>query len=157
MHSYSPFLWFNDNAEAAAEFYVSTFPTAKITLIQRYPAGGMQAEGKVLTIGLELGGVVYTLLNGGPHYQLNPAFSILVQCETQDEVDSLWDILSDGGSAMQCGWITDKFGVTWQIVPKALFRLMSLPDREAAQRVMNAMMKMIKISQPELERAAAGE
>ncbi len=156
MLSYTPFLWFNNNAEEAAEFYTRTFPDTKVTSVQRYGSWNEENAGAVMTMGLEIGGVGYTLLNGGPMYALTPAFSILVQCDNQEEVDRLWDALSAEGTAMQCGWITDKYGVTWQIVPKALFQLMSQPDREASQRVLDAMMQMVKISVPELEKASAG-
>ncbi len=156
MSSITPFLWFDTQAEEAANYYCSIFKDASITEVHRYNDAGPMPAGTVMTLVIHMGGVRYTFLNGGPNYKLNPAFSLAVICEDQAEVDELWAKLSDGGSAMQCGWLTDKFGLTWQIVPKDFFRLTSLPDRAAASRVMSAMMKMVKIELSELEAAAAG-
>jgi len=150
----TPFLWFEDQAEQAAEFYVSLFPNSRIT--GRYGDAGRDQPGRPLTISFELDGAAFTALNGGPYYKLNGAFSMSVDCADQAEVDRLWDaLLADGGQAIQCGWLTDRFGLTWQIVPSALPRLLADPDRAKAQRVMDAMMPMIKLDVAGLEAAAA--
>ncbi len=148
-----PFLWFDDNAEEAARFYEAVIPDTSITNIQYYDKVN---GGKVMTVQVKIGDTTYTLLNGGPHYALTPAFSLLVNCESQQQIDEIWDKLSDGGKPMQCGWISDKFGLTWQIVPKELFSLMNLEDRDVAQKVMSAMFEMVKIDLPTLQ-AIAGE
>ncbi len=153
----TPFLWFDTQAEAAANFYVSLFADAKIVDVARWGAGSPYPEGSVMSATLDLAGQQYILFNGGPHYQLNESFSLFVSCEDQAEVDHLWNALvADDGAPIQCGWLKDRFGVTWQIVPKALVRLLGDKDRTKAGRVMQAMMEMIKIDIAELERAAAG-
>ena len=156
MSSIMPFLWFNDNAEEAANFYLSIFDDAEITSIHRTGGAGQGEDAKVMTLTIKIKGQSYTFLNGGTYYILNPAFSLLVTCENQEEADAMWDKFSEGATPLQCGWITDRFGLTWQIVPKQLFELMSLPDPAAAQRVMDAMMPMVKINIAELEAAAKG-
>jgi len=151
------FLWLDTQAEAAANFYVSLFADAKIVDVARWGAGSPYPEGSVMSATLDLAGQQYILFNGGPHYQLNESFSLFVSCEDQAEVDHFWNALvADGGAPIQCGWLKDRFGVTWQIVPKALMRLLGDKDRAKAGRVMRAMMEMVKLDVAELERAAAG-
>jgi predicted 3-demethylubiquinone-9 3-methyltransferase (glyoxalase superfamily) len=145
----TPFLWFNDQAERAVRFYVSLFRGSKVT---RVSPG---ADGRVLTVAFELAGQPFVALNGGPHFALTPAFSVLVSCRTQREVDRLWETLSRGGEKSRCGWLIDRFGLSWQIVPTRLMELLADRDRERAERVMAAMLKMRKIVVADLERAAA--
>lgn len=153
----TPFLWFEKDAEAAANFYVSLIAGAKIVDVARWGAGSPYPEGSVMSVTVDLAGQQYILFNGGPHYQLNESFSLFVNCEDQAEVDHFWNALvADGGAPIQCGWLKDKFGVTWQIVPKALMRLLGDKDRAKASRVMQAMMEMVKLDVAALERAAAG-
>lgn len=154
MQKITPFLWFNDNAEEAINFYTSIFKNARITSINRLPEGTPGPAGKVLTAAFELEGQEFMALNGGPEYKFNEAISFYVNCETQQEVDYYWDKLSAGSNDTgQCGWIKDKFGVSWQIVPTALGQLMSDPNPKKAQSVMQAMLKMKKIDIAELKRA----
>jgi predicted 3-demethylubiquinone-9 3-methyltransferase (glyoxalase superfamily) len=153
----TPCLWFESNALDAAEFYTSVFPDSEIVKVHRstadYPGG---KKGAVLLVDFSLGGQRYQALNGGPHDTFNDAISLSVNCEDQAEVDRLWTALTaGGGKPVQCGWLKDKFGLSWQIVPKRLPELMSDPDPEKAKRVMQAMMKMIKIDVAGLEAAAA--
>lgn len=153
----TPFLWLEKDAEVAANFYVSLFADSKIIDVARWGAGSPHPEGSVMSATLELVGQQYILFNGGPHFKLNESFSMFASCEDQAETDRLWDALTaDGGAPMQCGWLKDKFGVTWQIVPKALMRLLGDKDSAKAARVMQAMMEMVKLDVAELERAAAG-
>lgn len=153
----TPFLWLDTEAEAAANFYVSLFSDAKIVDVARWGAGSHYPEGSVMSATIELAGQQYILFNGGPHFQLNESFSLFVSCEDQAEVDHFWNALtSDGGAPSQCGWLKDRFGVTWQIVPKTLMRLLGDIDRAKAGRVMQSMMEMVKLDVAELERAAAG-
>lgn len=147
----TPFLWYEKDAEKAAEFYVSLIPESRITETQETPDGG------VFIISFELAGQPFTAINGGPHQTLNSAFSVAVTCDDQAEVDALWSALSEGGQEQQCGWLTDRFGLTWQIVPKAFFDLMQAGTPEQAQRVQAAMMKMVKFDIAALETAFAGE
>ena len=157
MHKITPFLWFDDQAEEAMNFYVSLFKNSRIGQVSRYGDGGRGEPGKVMTASFELDGQPFTALNGGPHFKFNEAVSFYVDCENQAEVDRLWDaLISDGGSPSQCGWLKDRYGVSWQIVPAALPRLLSDPDRERAGRAMQAMLKMIKLDVAALEAAAAG-
>jgi predicted 3-demethylubiquinone-9 3-methyltransferase (glyoxalase superfamily) len=144
----APFLWFNDNAEEAAEFYLSTFPNACKLDEVRSKGVGPWPEGKIATITIELEGQEIIFLNGGPAYQLNPAISFFVRCDTQAEIDSYWNKLLDGGKPNACGWLTDRFGLCWQIVPRNIGELISHP------KAMEAMMKMIKLDLPTLEAAA---
>ncbi|MDB5196342.1 MAG: 3-demethylubiquinone-9 3-methyltransferase [Flaviaesturariibacter sp.] len=147
-----PFLWFNGNVEEAMNFYVSVFKNGTITSMRR------SGDGSVFTGTLELEGQPLYLLNGGPMYPLTPAFSLFVNCEDQAEVDELWArLLEGGGREDRCGWLQDQFGLSWQIIPKALGRLLGDADPARAQRAMQAMMGMKKIDVAELERAAAGE
>ena len=145
MQKITPFLWFDDNAEEAVNFYVSLFADSKVNNITRYGEGGPGPEGQIMTASFELHGQEFMALNGGPHFTFSPAISFFVNCETQEEVDELWEKLLEGGEAQQCGWITDQFGVSWQIIPKALGELMGDPDPAKSQRAMTAMLQMVKI------------
>jgi predicted 3-demethylubiquinone-9 3-methyltransferase (glyoxalase superfamily) len=153
----TPFLWFNDNAEAAANFYISIFENSKITGIARYTEGSPGQPGAVMTVGFRLLGQDFTALNGGPIFKFTEAVSFVVHCETQKEIDYYWSKLSAGGEAVQCGWLKDKFGLSWQIVPNALIKLMDGKDPARSTRVMKAMLKMIKLDIAGLERAYRGE
>jgi predicted 3-demethylubiquinone-9 3-methyltransferase (glyoxalase superfamily) len=148
-------LWFDTEGEDAAKFYTSIFPGSKLGEITRYGSAGPRAEGTVMTVAFELQGQKFVALNGGPEFTFNEAISFQVFCEGQDEVDEYWEKLSEGGEQGPCGWLKDKFGVSWQVIPTALPELLGDPDREKSQRVMAAMMGMKKIQIDELERAAA--
>ena len=152
----TPFLWFDGHAEEAARLYVSLFKNSRIGAISRYGPGAPAPEGAVMTVAFELDGLPVTALNGGPVFKFTEAMSFSVSCEDQGEVDRLWTALTDGGQESQCGWLKDRFGFSWQIVPEALPRLLGDPDRARAGRAMQAMLKMRKIDIAELERAAAG-
>ena len=149
-------LWFDDNLEEAAEFYTSVFPNSKIGAVTRYGPAGPRREGMVMTVAFELDGRKFVALNGGPDFTFNEAISFQVFCESQDEVDHYWSKLSQGGdpAAQQCGWLKDRFGLSWQIAPKRLMELLSDPDRERSQRAMAAMLEMKKLDIAGLERAA---
>ncbi len=151
-----PFLWFDDRAEEAANFYVSVFKHSKVTGISRYGEDEPGTPGTVMTASFELEGLQFIALNGGPHFTFTPAISFFVNCVTQAEVDELWEKLSAGGETSQCGWLKDKFGVSWQIVPEALGELMSDPDDAKSDRVMQAMLRMTKIDIAGLQRAYDG-
>ena len=151
----TPCLWFDTEGEEAATFYTSVFPNSKITEIARYGSAGPRPEGTVMTVAFDLDGQPFLALNGGPQFTFSEAISFSVSCKDQDEVDAYWDALADGGEEGPCGWLKDRFGVSWQIVPAALPKLLSDPDKERAQRVMAAMLQMKKIEIDELERAAA--
>ena len=155
MQKITPFLWFDGNAEEAMNFYTSIFRNAKVGNISCYGEAGPGPAGSVLTASFELEGLQFTALNGGPHFKFNEAISFHVACESQDEVDYFWDRLGAGGQIQQCGWLKDKFGVSWQIVPTALPRLLGDPDRTKANRVMQAMLQMKKLDIAALNRAAA--
>ena len=157
MQKITPFLWFDGNAEEAMNFYTSTFKNSKITNIKRYGDAGPGPKGSVMTCTFQIEGQGFMALNGGPHFKFTPAISFFVNCETQAEVDDLWEKLLAGGEAMQCGWLKDKFGVSWQIIPKALGELLGDKDPQKSQRVLKAMMKMIKIDVEGLKRAHEGE
>ncbi|HET7441121.1 MAG TPA: VOC family protein [Terriglobales bacterium] len=146
MQKIRTFLWFNDQAEEAANFYISVFKNGKIL-------GAKRTNGKVLLVNFELHGQEFMALNGGPHFKFTEAISLYVDCETQQEVDELWEKLSDGGAPGRCGWLKDKYGLSWQIIPKALGQLMSDPDPQKSQAVMQAMLKMNKIVIKDLEQA----
>ena len=148
-------LWFDTEGEEAATFYTSVFPSSKITDVARYGAGGPRPEGTVMTVAFELEGQPFLALNGGPQYTFSEAISFVVSCDDQEEVDRYWETLSEGGEEGPCGWLKDRFGVSWQVVPEALPRLLADPDRERSQRVMAAMMQMKKIQIDELEQAAS--
>lgn len=159
MQQISPCLWFDDQAEAAVEFYTAIFENSKIINLTRYSEAGREFHGKppgtVMTVEFELNGQRFTALNGGPMFQFNEAISFQVDCRTQEEVDHYWERLSEGGEekAQQCGWLKDKFGVSWQIVPTVLTELLQDKDAEKSQRVMNAMLQMKKIDIATLMRA----
>ena len=156
MSRISPFLWYDSEAEAAAQLYVSIFPNSKITSVSRYGEAGPGKPGSAMTVGFELDGLPVTALNGGPHFKLTEAFSMSVDCADQTEVDRYWNaLIEDGGQPSRCGWLKDRFGLSWQIVPRALPRLLTDPDRAKAQRVMAAMLKMSKLDVAQLEAAAA--
>jgi predicted 3-demethylubiquinone-9 3-methyltransferase (glyoxalase superfamily) len=145
MQKISPFLWFDDDAEEAVKFYTSIFDGAKVTNTTRYAEGGPGPAGQVMTIAFELEGQEFTALNGGPLFPFTEAISLYVHCGDQDEVDRLWTQLTEGGEEGQCGWLKDRFGVSWQIVPDVLGEMLSDPDQERAQRVLQAMLQMSKI------------
>ena len=155
MQLISPFLWFDTESEEAAAFYTSVFPNSRIVEVARYGSAGPRTEGMVMTVVFELDGQQFTALNGGPDFTFSEAISFEVSCKDQEEVDSYWSKLGEGGEEGPCGWLKDRFGVSWQIVPTLLSELIADPDREKAQRVMAAMLKMRKIEIDELERAAA--
>ena len=156
MQKITPCLWFDTEGEEAAQLYTSIFPSSRIVEVTRYGSAGPRDEGTVMTVLFELDGQPFIALNGGPDFKPNEAISFSVDCESQEEVDSYWSKLSEGGEQGPCGWLKDRYGVSWQIVPKVLTQLISDPDQEKAQRVMAAMLKMGKIEIAELERAAAG-
>jgi predicted 3-demethylubiquinone-9 3-methyltransferase (glyoxalase superfamily) len=155
MQKITPCLWFDTEGEDAATFYTAIFPNSKIVEVARYGSAGPRAEGSVMTVAFELEGQSFIALNGGPNFTFNEAISLTVDCEDQEEVDRYWDALTDGGEPGPCGWLKDRYGVSWQIVPKILAELIADPDREKSQRVMAAMLQMGKIEIAELERAAA--
>ena len=150
----TPFLWFKDNAEEAMKFYTSIFKDSGIGDVSRYPEGGPMPAGTVMTGTFYLNGQEFYVLNGGPNFTFNEAISFFVKCETQGEIDDLWSKLSAGGKEQPCGWLKDKFGISWQIVPSILGQLLGDKDRQKASRVMKAMMTMKKIDISELKRAS---
>jgi predicted 3-demethylubiquinone-9 3-methyltransferase (glyoxalase superfamily) len=151
----TPFLWYDTQAEEAASFYVSVFKNSKVTRVTRYGDAGPGAKGTAMTVEFELDGQPFIALNGGPQFTFTEAVSFSVACRTQAEVDEYWDKLSAGGEPGPCGWLKDKYGVSWQINPTILGELLSDPDREKSKRVMQAMLKMKKIDIEALKRAAA--
>ena len=156
-HKITPFLWFDNNAEEATNFYTSIFKNSEILSISRYGEGAPGQAGTVMTVTFVLDGQPFIALNGGPHFKFNEAISFFVNCETQAEVDELWEKLTDGGEESQCGWLKDKFGVSWQIVPTALGELLGDPDPEKSKRVMEAMLQMHKIDIAKLKQAHQGQ
>ncbi|MFL5296727.1 MAG: VOC family protein [Phenylobacterium sp.] len=152
-----PFLWFDTEAEEAANFYVSIFPNSKVLSAQRYGPAGPGPEGSVMTIEFELDGVRITALNGGPMFKFSEAFSFVIDCDGQAEVDHYWDKLLEGGQPSQCGWLKDRFGFSWQVVPKQLFQTIGGPDAEGRKRAMEAMMQMGKLDVAKLEAAYRGQ
>jgi predicted 3-demethylubiquinone-9 3-methyltransferase (glyoxalase superfamily) len=158
----TPCLWFDDQAEEAVEFYTAIFSNSKIANISRYGEAGHEVHGKpagtVMAVAFELDGQAFTALNGGPMFKFNEAISFQVNCETQEEVDYYWEKLSKGGDekAQQCGWLRDKYGVSWQVVPRVLIEMINDSDYEKSQRAMAAMLQMKKIDIDELKRAYAG-
>jgi predicted 3-demethylubiquinone-9 3-methyltransferase (glyoxalase superfamily) len=153
MQKITTFLWFDDKAEEAMNFYVSIFKNSKVLSVRRYGAAGPGPKGSVMTATFRLDGQNFMALNGGPLFTFSPAISLYVNCETQDEVDDLWKKLSDGGKKERCGWLKDKFGLSWQIVPSALGEMLGDKDPERAKRVMQAMLQMDKIDINVLKRA----
>ena len=156
----TPFMWFDDNAEEAARFYTSIFKKSKIIDVTHYGESGAEASGRpkgtVMTVTFELEGQRFMALNGGPIFKFSPAISFLVNCETQKEVDDLWEKLSEEGEVEQCGWLKDKFGVSWQIVPSVLGEMMQDKDAEKSEKVMKALIQMKKIDILSLQKAYAG-
>ena len=161
MQKITPFLWFNDNAEEAVKFYTSVFKNSKIGKVARYDEAGEKASGRpagsVMTVEFQLEGQEFVALNGGPVFKFTEAISFVVNCETQEEVDYYWEKLSAGGKEVQCGWLKDKFGLSWQIVPTVLGELLSDKDAAKAQRAMEAMLKMVKLDIKKLKQAANGK
>jgi predicted 3-demethylubiquinone-9 3-methyltransferase (glyoxalase superfamily) len=150
----TPCLWFDTDGEAAANFYVSIFENSRILQVARYGSAGPRPEGMVMTVNFELAGQPFVALNGGPEFTFDEAISFQVNCDSQDEIDNFWAKLSDGGEEGPCGWLKDKFGVSWQIVPTILEELIADPDVERGQRAMKAMLGMKKLDIAELQRAA---
>lgn len=153
MQKITPFLWFNDNAEEAMNFYVSVFKDSKVMNVTRYGKGGPGPEGTVMSCTFQLEGQEFFALNGGPLFTFSPAISFFVNCVTQEEVDVLWEKLSEGGEKQRCAWLKDKFGITWQIVPTILGELLRDKDPAKSKRVMMAMMQMQKIDIKTLQEA----
>ncbi|MGW6377405.1 VOC family protein [Rhodococcus sp. NPDC055112] len=154
----NPSLWFDDQAEEAANYYVSIFKDSRILTIARYPAGAPGPEGSVMTVDFELNGQQFNAINGGPQFTFTEAVSLLVNCDSQEEVDEYWaKLTADGGQEVQCGWLKDKYGLSWQIVPPGFDEMMVTGDPEKAQRAMQAMLQMKKLDVNELRRAYDGE
>jgi predicted 3-demethylubiquinone-9 3-methyltransferase (glyoxalase superfamily) len=156
MSKFTTFLWFDNQAEQAASFYTSLFKDANLGEVSRYGKDNHGKEGGVMTVSFSVFDHEFVALNGGPVYQHTPATSFMIQCEDQAELDRYWDALCEGGETMQCGWVTDRFGITWQIVPKILFELMNNTDPQKSYRVTQAMLKMVKLDINELRRAYRG-
>ena len=156
MQKITPFLWFNGQAEEAMNFYVSIFKNSKVLHVSRYGDAGPGPKGTVMSATFQLEGQNFYALNGGPQFTFTPAISLFVNCETQPEVDELWNKLSEGGKAERCGWLKDKYGLSWQIIPSQLGKMLGDSDPVKAQRVMMAMLQMDKINIAGLERAYAG-
>ena len=157
MQKITPFLWFNDNAEAAVKFYTAIFKNSKIKRIARSPKVGPGPEGSVMTVEFTLNGQDLVALNGGPNFKFTEAISLVVNCETQAEVDRYWKKLSTGGKKVACGWLKDKYGLFWQITPTMLTKLIADKDSDKVNRVMAAMMKMVKLDIKKLKAAARGK
>lgn len=153
MQKITPFLWFDNNAEEAADFYTSIFKNSKVLTTRRYPEGAPRPAGSVMSVDFELEGQLFIALNGGPQFTFSPAISFFVDCHSQQEIDDLWDKLAAGGQTQGCGWVQDKFGVSWQIVPTRLGELLQSNDAEKTQRTMAAMFGMGKLDIAELEQA----
>jgi predicted 3-demethylubiquinone-9 3-methyltransferase (glyoxalase superfamily) len=157
MQKITPFLWFDDNAEEAAKFYISIFRNSRILNVARYGEAGAEATGRpkgsVMTVAFQLEGQEFVALNGGPVFSFTPAISFVVNCVAQEELDELWEKISEGGEIQECGWLKDKYGVSWQIVPSVLGELMSDPDPVKSQRVMQAMLQMKKLDIAGLKKA----
>ncbi len=156
MRKITPFLWFDDKAEEAMNFYVSIFKNSKVVSVTRYGDMGPGPKGTVMSAVFELDGQPFFALNGGPHYTFTPAISFFVSCETQEEVDDLWEKLSSGGRKDRCGWLSDRFGLSWQIVPAVLAPMLGDQEPQKAQRVMQAMLEMTKLDIQGLRRAYDG-
>src|SRR5438132_13395652 len=156
MQKITPFLWLNDKAEEAMKFYVSIFKNSSVGTVTRYGDAGPGPKGSVMTANFRLDGQEFTALNGGPQYTFTPAISFVVHCETQPELDEYWNKLVDGGKPVQCGWLVDKFGVSWQVVPAILPKLLQDADPERAKRVMQALMQMVKLDTARLQQAYDG-
>jgi two-component system sensor histidine kinase QseC len=157
MQKITPYLWFDGNAEEAVAFYTSVFKNSKTVNVSHYSEAGPMPAGSVMTIEFEIEGQEFVALNGGPHYKFTPAISLSVSCESQAEIDDLWDkLLAGGGQPVQCGWLTDKFGLSWQIVPRVLLDFMQDKDPVKARRTAEAMFKMVKLDIAALKKAYAG-
>ena len=156
MPKISPFLWFDNQAEEAARFYTRVFKNSRIHKTLRYGPGMPQPEGSAMTVDFELDGQAFTALNGGPEFQFTEAISFVVHCDSQQEVDYFWEKLTEGGEEQECGWLKDRYGVVWQIVPDALMTMLEDPDAARAQRVTEAMLQMKKLDLPLLQQAYAG-
>jgi predicted 3-demethylubiquinone-9 3-methyltransferase (glyoxalase superfamily) len=158
-----PCLWFNDNGEEAARFYTGIFPNSRITHVERYPAAGQEvhghAEGKVMVVAFDLAGQSFVALNGGPQFKFSEAISLQIMCDSAEEVDHYWNKLGAGGpvEAQQCGWLKDRFGLSWQVVPKRMMEMIADPDKAKSTRAFAAMMNMTKLDLPALERAFNGQ
>jgi len=157
MEKISPFLWFDTQAEEAANFYTSIFKNSKINGITRYGDAGPGPKGSVMTVAFTLNGQDFVALNGGPIFKFNESISFVINCDSQEEIDYYWDNLLQGGTPSQCGWLKDKFGLSWQVVPTILPKLFQSKDPEKSKRVMQAMMKMVKFDIKTLEDAATSE
>jgi predicted 3-demethylubiquinone-9 3-methyltransferase (glyoxalase superfamily) len=155
MHDITACLWFDTQAEDAARFYTSIFPNSRITSVTHYGEGGMREAGMVMVVAFELDGRPFTALNGGPQFTFSEAVSFQVMCDDQEQIDHFWDALTDGGEEGPCGWLKDRFGVSWQIVPRRLIELVTSNDGETAKRVTDSMMTMHRIVIAELEEAAS--
>lgn len=153
MQKITPFLWFNDQAEEAMNFYISVFRNAKAGEIRRYAEGGPAPQGSVMSASFQIEGQELVAFNGGPHFSFTPAISLFVDCKTQEEVDELWSKLSEGGQPQQCGWVTDRFGLSWQIIPSALGEMLQDKNKAKSKAAMQAMMKMHKIDVQRLQQA----
>lgn len=156
MQKITPFLWFDNNAEEAMNFYISIFKNSKVLSVTRYGEAGPGPAGTVMTADFQLDGQEFVALNAGPRFKFTEAISFVVNCETQEEVDRFWEKLSEGGEKSRCGWLKDKFGLSWQVVPMVLAELMGDKDPEKSKRVMQAMLQMDKIEIEPLKRAHAG-
>jgi predicted 3-demethylubiquinone-9 3-methyltransferase (glyoxalase superfamily) len=157
MQKITPFLWFNGNAEEAMNFYVSVIPNSKIIGLTRVGEAGPGPKGSVLTANFQLNGVEFVALNGGPQFKFTEAVSFVINCETQEEVDRFWEKLSEGGKKGECGWLKDKYGLSWQITPVQMMQMLNDKDQQKAGRAMSAMMKMQKLDLNELKRAFEGK
>ena len=157
MPKITPFLWFDGKAEEAMNFYVSVFKNSKVVRVSRYGEAGPGPKGTVMSATFQLDGQDFFALNGGPQFAFTPAISFFVNCETQQEVDEMWERLSEGGKKERCGWLKDRYGLSWQIIPSVLGKMLQDPDAERAKRVMQAMLQMKKIDIPTLKRAAEGK
>jgi predicted 3-demethylubiquinone-9 3-methyltransferase (glyoxalase superfamily) len=157
MQPVSTCLWFDTESLEAAEFYVSLFPNSRIVEVSHYLEGTPRPVGEVLMVRFVLNGAEYLALNGGPQYKPTPAMSLVAECDTQEEIDTLWQKLSEGGQEVQCGWVTDKFGVSWQVAPRDFLKLFNSDDKAASQRAFSAMMTMTKLDIAALERAYRGD
>ena len=156
MSSVTPFLWFDTQAEEAAQHYTAIFRNSRITATTRYPKGGPSPEGSVMTVSFELDGVPFIALNAGPHFQFNHAVSFMVECDSQDEIDHYWERLSEDGATEPCGWLKDKFGLSWQVTPRMMMEVWESKDEALKARVMAAMMQMSKLDIQVLQEAAKG-
>lgn len=157
MQKITPFLWFDKNAEEAVNFYISIFKDSKVLSVTRFGEAGPGPAGSVLTIAFQLEGQEFVALNGGPEFKFTEAISLSVDCNTQEEIDEMWAKLTEGGEESQCGWLKDKFGLSWQVNPSILIKMLQDEDPQKAKRVMEAMMKMVKIDIKTLKQAYDGQ